>query len=242
MRKLTEILNERNQYIRGNYNWGLLESEKCEAIEIKPSTRENILFFNDYDMTMFDTGFTEVTDNNVLDIVNYLDNITPKFDRRSKLEYSDGHTRHPIPYIIVKREDRDEYFFIFREKGSGEQLLHGKKGMVGGHIGEEDDIICKSPHCTSDIILNGMIRETKEEIGIEPVTISLKGIIKSNDNEVDKSHLGLIYQIEVPNNIQIKTQEDGVLSGKWYTLDEIKTNYEQFENWSKIAIDKIILK
>jgi len=122
----------------------------------------------------------------------------------------------------------DKYFFILREKGSGEARLEGKKGMVGGHVGEEG-------------IVKGMYRELEEEVSVTPSIIkslTLKGLIKSNEG-VNIDHLGIIYEIELTTD-KIKAEEKGVLSGMWINKEDLSKHYDSFENWSKIIYDNVL--
>jgi predicted NUDIX family phosphoesterase len=223
---LDEILKERNKYLPGTDDWFDLNMYKSKKLEeMKPSTKEEILYFYQEDLDNIPVGFIHT---------NEIPNVEYNFGTRSLLEYASVLYRHPIPYCIIKYKDK--YFFILREKGSGEIRLIGKKGMVGGHIGIEDDdfdLPC--------IIYNGLRRELKEETGITGDIINkaeLKGLIKSNDG-VDADHLGLVYEIEI-NTDNIKAEEDGVLTGIWINKEDLYKHYDSFESWSKIVYDNLL--
>jgi predicted NUDIX family phosphoesterase len=223
---LNEIIIERDRYTPGFEQWIALNELKAKELEkLKPSTKEEILYFEQDDLDKLPEGFIKT---------NELPDIEFNFEKRSYLEYASALYRHPIPYCIIKYQNK--YFFILREKGSGEIRLIGKKGMVGGHIGIEDD-----DWDLIDIVHNGLLRELKEETGVTRNMIlaaELKGLIKSNDG-VDADHLGLVYEIELKTD-DIKAEEDGVLSGIWIDKDDLHKHYDSFESWSKIVYDNLL--
>lgn len=215
---LNTILKARDLFLTGSDLWNKLNNIKSEILEdIKPSTNEEIIYYNEKDLKNIPEGFYKT---------NELPKVKLYTDKRSKLEYANNVKRHPIPYIILRYEDK--YFFILRKSGSGEIRLEGKKGMVGGHVGTEG-------------IIEGMYRELEEEVAVNKSMIkslTLKGLIKSN-NGVDADHLGCLYEIEL-NTDKIKAEEDGVLSGMWINKEDLYKHCDSFESWSRIAYDNIL--
>lgn len=220
-------IKERDQYETLSEEWVRLNNEKADLLEkIKPSTKERIIYFDESSLKDIKTGF---------DNINVLPDIPFYVERRSFLEYCPPR-RHPIPYCIIKNGSK--YFFILRESGSGEIRLIGKKGMVGGHIGEED---IENGNLNTTI-MNGMFRELEEEAGIKPSmvkSLELKGVIKSNEG-VDADHLGLVYEIELYSADGIKAEEEGILKGIWIDKEKLNEHYESFESWSKIVYNNIL--
>lgn len=225
---LEDLLKERDQYEIDSKEWEEWNELKMKWLEYhKPSNKEDIIYFEETSLLDIPLGFTTM---DKLPIIPY------EVERRSFLEYHPEY-RHPIPYAIVK--NKDQYFFILREKGSGEIRLIGKKGMLGGHVGQEDI----NEGSLSKTILNGLMRELEEEAGIHQAMISsihLRGLIKSNEG-VDADHLGLIYEVELSTD-KIDTQEEGVLKGVWLHESELKDHVPSFESWSKIVYDSILKK
>lgn len=224
--RLEELLEERDGHDYGSAGWEELNLAKADYLEsIKPSTRERIIYFEESDLADIPGTFTEKADIFALPF---------SVERRSLLEYHPTR-RHPIPYVLIRFADR--YFFILREQGGGEIRLIGKKGLIGGHIGEEDLV-------EGDLALtvqNALFREAREEAGVgeEMVeAIRLRGVIKS-DEGVDFDHLGLVYELEL-NTDEIKSEEEGVLTGVWIGKDELARHYDSFENWSKIVYDNLL--
>jgi Predicted phosphoesterase (MutT family) len=215
---LNTILKARDLFETGSALWNQLNVIKSKVLEdIKSSTKETILYYNEEDLNDIPEGFYHT---------NKLPEAELHLDNRSLLEYANNTKRHPIPYIVIKHGDK--FFFILRESGSGEIRLLGKKGMVGGHVGSEG-------------LELGMYRELEEETGITKdmiTNLELKGLIKSNDG-VDADHLGLIYEVEVSTD-KIDAIEEGVLSGIWINKSELAKHYESFESWSRITYDNLL--
>mgnify|MGYP000983264523 CR=1 FL=1 len=224
---LEELMNGMEKCEVDSLEWRTINSLKAIYLERnKPSTREIILTFKEKDLEHIPLGFSEYKDN--LDIEVYE-------ERRSLLEYNPIY-RHPIPYVIIK--NKSKYFFILREAGSGEAMLIGKKGMVGGHVAVDD---IEKNDSVVDSIIKGLYRELEEEAGITGsiiTDIALKGVIKSNEG-VDRYHLGLIYEIEI-NTTDIKAEEEGVLTGIWIDKEDLSSHYNSFESWAKIVYDHIL--
>ncbi|WP_152658235.1 NUDIX domain-containing protein [Oceanobacillus sp. CFH 90083] len=223
---LEEILADRSQYPIESDGWEYLNMIKSEVLQKqKPSTAEKILYFKEADLESIPWGFSKV---NKLPFIDY------GIEERSLLEYHPSQ-RHPIPYVIVRYEE--EYFFILRGAGVGESRLAGRKGLLGGHVGEIDAV----PGDIERSIENGLWRELEEEAGIKAEMVKkleMKGIIKSND-DVDSDHLGVVYEIEL-NHKNIQSKEDE-LTGIWMTKGELKHHFDALESWSKIVVSNLVL-
>lgn len=207
--------------------------EKANFLENKkPSTKTPILYFLENELKNIKEGFSK---GSLEDI-----KANPLFEKRSLLEYLPSQ-RHPIPYCVVKSGDK--YFLIFRENGSGETRLIGKKGLLGGHIDEEDKVEGINGIDLVATIENGLYRELEEEANLTKdmvKSISLLGFIKiEEDGCVENDHLGLVYLIEVPNT-DLKAVEEGVLSGDWFTKEEIISMKSSLERWSELVFENIL--
>jgi predicted NUDIX family phosphoesterase len=223
-----EVLALRDSYNSSSEEWWILNEKKAEILEAKkPSTKEEIVYFDETALLDIPEGFTPI---------DSLPKIPYKTAKRSLLEYN-PEQRHPIPYCIVRH--KKYYFFILRENGSGEIRLIGKKGLLGGHIGKEDI----DPLSLNKTILNGLKRELYEEAGITDdmvENVRIRGLIKGNEG-VDSDHLGIVYEIRL-NTDQIRTQEDGVITGIWIHEKDLKNHYDSFESWAKIVYDHLLSK
>lgn len=234
MKKLSlqEIITERDKYEIYSRDWMDYEMKKREFLsENKPSTNETILAFYEIELRDLPMGYSSIVDYDIFR--ENLNNLTPVYNKRNIFEYANGTFRHPIPYIVLRYENK--YFFILRESGSGETRLIGKKGLVGGHVGNEK--------LTSNLntITYGLLRELEEEVGVTPDMIkeqTLQGVIRSNES-VDQDHLGLIYEIELTTD-KIKAEEEGILSGLWIEAKDLEQHKDSFENWSRIVYENIL--
>ena len=206
--------------------------EKAKSLEnLKPSTKSEILYFLEAELTHIKNGFSNISIEDI--------DAKPLFGRRSLLEYLPMQ-RHPIPYCVISYKDK--YFLALRENGSGEMRLIGKKGLLGGHIDKEDEYIINGKFSLKNTIENAMLRELNEEAKITKENIAdieFIGVIKIEElGSVENDHLGLIYQIELKYD-DIALFEEGILSGAWFTKDEILNNFESLENWSKIVFNQL---
>lgn len=224
--RLEEVLACRDAEAVGSIEWERLNEEKADYLEsIKPSTRERVVCFLERDLGNIAQGFARGA---ALTDISYF------IERRSAAEYHPL-KRHPIPYALIRHEDR--YFFILRGQGGGELRLIGKKGLIGGHVSEED-VIEGDLGASAERALR---REAQEEAGLEDgdiVSVELRGTIKS-DLGVDIDHLGLVYEIEVKHE-RLKAEEEGVLTGIWIPRTELAAHRESFENWALMVYDNLL--
>ena len=227
MKDLNDKLNSILKELRledNKENIKKLHTEKSEILQkIKPSTKEDIIYFKNKDLDFIKFGFIK--------------NINPfniKFDinKRSYLEYNKSQ-RHPIPYCIIKNSKEDKYFLSLREQNGGEMRLIGKKGLLGGHVAKEDIIKINNVINLKSTIESALYRELLEEAGITKdiiKDIEFKGILKLK-GDVEDDHIGYIYEIDL-NTLDINAKEKGVLSGVWLSKEEILNNLDSLELWS----------
>lgn len=227
LESLVEMLKDENDPVKRD----MLNRAKAQILEdLKPSTKEEIVYFLEDTIDFIPEGFS-YSDENIKAVA-----LTGK---RSLMEYNKMQ-RHPIPYCVVKCGD--EYFFTIRKNKSGEIRLIGKKGFLGGHV-DKEDVICNGDKI--DIVKtlrNGMFRELEEEAGVTKDLINkieYKGLIKLQDG-VDKDHLGVVYEITL-NTKNIKALEEGVLEGMWVNKYTLPLQYDSLETWAKLIYHKIIV-
>lgn len=167
--------------------------------------------------------------------------------RRGDMETNKNFVQ-PIPYCVIAKEDTDEVFAYTRLQGSGESRLHGKTSIgAGGHMNIEDEEYWNFEH----LLALGLARELEEEVIIRdskgkeitnmyPLTkqLNVKGIIYSQDNEVDSVHLGVVTVLNLPTGYSVDVRETESLKGSFQSYEEVKNN-ENLESWTKIIIDKL---
>lgn len=226
LNNLVKMLDDEKDLVKRD----MINRAKAEVLEeLKPSTKEEIVYFLEDTIDFIPEGFSN-SDENIKAVV-----LT---GRRSLMEYNKLQ-RHPIPYCIVKYGE--EYFFTLRKDKSGEIRLIGKKGLLGGHVGKEDIIVNGSKIDIAETLRTGMFRELEEEAGITKELIDkieYKGLIKLQEG-VEKDHLGVVYEITL-NTKDIKALEKGVLDGIWINKYMLPLQYDSLETWAKLIYHNII--
>lgn len=162
----------------------------------------------------------------------WIENI--QFRYRNEETENDETVKQIIPYVLVRSGNR--YFSMRRKLEQSEERLHDLRSLgVGGHIPEYVWV-----NQGEDIIEAGMYKELHEEINIdcfeEPETI---GIIYDDSNDVGKYHIGVVYLIESDLNVSVREKDK--MEGAFQTKEEIAKTKHEYEAWSQILIDDVIL-
>ena len=148
--------------------------------------------------------------------------------------------KQPIPYAVIKRSN--QYYGYTRLQGGGETRLHGLISLgIGGHM---NDI--PNTKGFGEVLLENLKRELEEEVNITSTngqdvsqTLDIIGLINDDENEVGKVHIGILAFIELSENAEVTVRETEQLKGKWFTVEELKENYERLESWSKFVVDAL---
>lgn len=161
-----------------------------------------------------------------------------------------------IPYIICS--DSDGNILSYRRQGGGETRLEGKRSIgIGGHVNDRDKEIETNDYKqhmektkTSnswDIIINGAARELEEELGLSRLYSSRElkqvgtiftptdGVTMTPLPRVGQVHLGIIYTLNISNQITVKASEG--LVDPVFLLDI--PDLEEYELWSRMILDNI---
>ncbi len=133
-----------------------------------------------------------------------------------------------IPYVVLTQKGR--VFSTRRLNKGGESRLHGKLSIgIGGHINPVDETDRRS------VLMKGLERELEEEVYIQRRgELVPRGFINDDGNGVGAVHLGLCFSMEVEGEVSVKETEK--LSGAWMSLQELKSEYDNMETWSQIAL------
>ena len=133
-----------------------------------------------------------------------------------------------IPYVVLTQKGR--VFSTRRLNKGGESRLHGKLSIgIGGHINPVDETDRRS------VLMKGLERELDEEVYIQRRgQLVPRGFINDDGNGVGAVHLGLCFSMEVEGEVSVKETEK--LSGAWLSLQELKSEYDNMETWSQIAL------
>lgn len=170
--------------------------------------------------------------------VNKVEALFTLIKESSQFEYRynaelDFDKKQVIPYVVLKHSGK--YFVTKRIKGD-HRLVGQMSIAVGGHVNPCD---VDNPNRPKEIISRCILREVTEETTIKEgdiVDCRYLDVFTDGSTEVSKVHVCLLTKVLVgTENVAIK--ETDKLEGAWMTFDEIKEQYDKFENWSKIAID-----
>lgn len=133
-----------------------------------------------------------------------------------------------IPYVVLTQNGL--VFSTQRLNKGGESRLHGKVSIgIGGHINPVDEKDRRS------VLMRGLERELDEEVYIQRRgELVPRGFINDDGNGVGAVHLGLCFSMEVEGEVSVKETEK--LSGAWMSLQELKSEYDNMETWSQIAL------
>lgn len=150
--------------------------------------------------------------------------------------------KQPIPYAVVKRGE--EYYGYTRLQGGGESRLHGKISLgIGGHMNEIEGMQMDT---FNNVLLANLQRELEEEVLIGSkdgyavnMGLEIIGLINDDADDVGRVHIGILAFIELSDNAEVTVRETEQLEGRWYTKDELKSEYERLENWSKFVVDTL---
>lgn len=201
--------------------------------DIKSSLLEDIVYFDDSKLKHIGEGYVKGS-------LDLLSDVPMRTDIRYFLE-NDYTKRHPIPYALLKY--RGNYFLADRLKGGTESRLHGKKGLLGGHV-DKLDVIIYGEDNKDDLFKYSLLRELTEEVGVDEskvTSIEFKGFIRiAEEDTVEGVHLGLVYIVDL-NTDCISSEEEHILKGRWYTKEDIKEVYNTLERWSELVIKNEVM-
>lgn len=144
-----------------------------------------------------------------------------------------------LPYIAIT--DGNGKYLSYSRNGT-ETRLHGSRSIgIGGHVdiydcyNDEDNYW----HNIESTLLTACRRELEEEIlwhdYDDYLAVNFNKLIVDTSNSVGKVHVGLFTTLVYPN---AKPQEE-LHDPQWLTIDELKANIDQYENWSKIVIKEL---
>lgn len=136
-----------------------------------------------------------------------------------------------IPYVAIVRGD--EVFATRRLNKGGEARLHGLMSLgVGGHINEIDE-------AGGDWLMNCLRREIEEEVDIADFgTLTLRGLINDNANDVGSVHLGFFFTLTTTGGVSVRETEK--LEGGFTPLASLSDEAAGMETWSQIITPELI--
>lgn len=144
-----------------------------------------------------------------------------------------------LPYITVT--DGEGKYLSYSRNGT-ETRLHGSRSIgIGGHIDIVDiyDPDYEVLNNIKETIIQATIRELEEEINLLcdgdwlVSKTNLGKLIVDTTNPVGEVHVGLFSKLVYPH---AQPQEE-LHDAKWLTVEELKANIDEYENWSKLIIE-----
>lgn len=164
-----------------------------------------------------------------------------------------------LPYLVI-RDRMGRIFTYQRAKGIGENRLLGKKSIgVGGHIdlcGHVCDLVTLAKDSkdvesyTIDVIAQTLTTELEEELsGVEAICgaairpigfllddVQMDADTKSKKISVGRVHLGLVFEVVVPNVEALRIKEKELIQCDPTHIYSGDTDYSGFENWSAMLL------
>lgn len=150
------------------------------------------------------------------------------------LAEQDASFKQVIPYVTACH--RDKILMIRRKKKQTEARLHDLFSIgQGGHINPI------AGRTGAALIQAELERELREEIDLNPDAYSLtvRGVINDDENEVGSVHLGLWYLAETISG-EFRTNEPDKIEGAWVPRREVLLKYDTLETWSQIVADSLL--
>ncbi|MCD8322862.1 MAG: NUDIX domain-containing protein [Oscillospiraceae bacterium] len=135
-----------------------------------------------------------------------------------------------IPYVTILRDD--QAFATRRLNKGGESRLHGLVSLgVGGHINQTDEK-------DGDWLMNCLRREVEEEVNMSHFgTLTLRGLINDNSNDVGSVHLGFFFTLTTTGDVSVRETEK--LEGGFLPLSSLAETAPQMETWSQIITPEL---
>lgn len=175
---------------------------------------------------------------------------------RNRLE-NDETVAQLIPYLIIRdmsSTDEPKYFAYQRKEGIGDNRLLNKRSIgFGGHMDLMDamDVIDRisssgkdngilKAHHLEEIVCNAIHRELWEEVEFATPTITNvtelipKALIYREDSDVDRVHLGIVYEL---SGMNASTKEPELEMIGSFTHSELMANQEFNEVWTNHIVE-----
>lgn len=135
-----------------------------------------------------------------------------------------------IPYAVLFNEDGK--LFTYRRRGSEKRLSGIQSIGIGGHVNDKD-----AGNTVFEKLVNGMIREIQEEVGLALTQsqIQLLGMINEDETEVGYCHIGIVFKVQLTNETMSFDSE--IADAMWSNPKNLELS--NFELWSRLALKLI---
>src|SRR5438270_12681905 len=171
-----------------------------------------------------------------LELERYLPVVTSSshlvYLNRSEAEH-DRRYKQLIPYVLLICND--QLLRYRRGKGGGETRLHGLYSVgIGGHISEEDHGLFSKGVGYQE----GMMREVREEVGIEQVNEAAVAVINDDSTEVGYVHFGIVHIMHVANQAAAG-RRSGIVGPEFIPIGDAVQNASNYESWSRFCLENL---
>jgi predicted NUDIX family phosphoesterase/dephospho-CoA kinase len=149
-----------------------------------------------------------------------------------------------ITYVLVTHRKRVLCFRRGRFNRAA-QFLRGSLCIgFGGHVTDEDHTLFSSENFG---IRENAVRELTEEVKVEGLNPAVRedrlrflGLINDNSTSLDRKHLAVVYQYEVPKSDwdrwqDVSKHEMSINELRWIDTDTETVNLVDFEYWSQLC-------
>jgi predicted NUDIX family phosphoesterase len=167
------------------------------------------------------------------DVAKYLQPVTAPANLTYRLRREaeqDQRYKQLIPYVIIISHGR--VLRYRRGRGGEETRLHGLYSVgVGGHISAEDSDLFDSAGYSE-----GMRREIREEVAIEPGEAPAVAVINDDSTEVGAVHFGIVHVMRVADEAAVGWRK-GIVSPEFIEVSEAVRNAASYESWSRFCLE-----
>jgi predicted NUDIX family phosphoesterase len=158
--------------------------------------------------------------------IGELNSLSYTYLPRSQAE-KDNSYKQVIPYVLVF--DGEGKVLHYQRCGSEKRLSGLYSAGIGGHLNDED-----AGTSVYDIIVSGLKREMREELGIEITDTQLQflGMINEEHTDVGHCHIGVVFKVMLGNKQLCFESEIGNPEWQYPHMLDLSC----FELWSALAI------
>jgi predicted NUDIX family phosphoesterase len=158
--------------------------------------------------------------------IGELNSLSYTYVPRSQAE-KDNSYKQIIPYVLVF--DSEGKVLHYQRCGSEKRLSGLYSAGIGGHVNDED-----AGNSVYDIVVSGLKREMREELGIEITDTQLQclGMINEEYTDVGHCHIGVVFKVIEENEQLCFESEIGHPEWQYPHMLDLSC----FELWSALAI------
>jgi predicted NUDIX family phosphoesterase len=128
------------------------------------------------------------------------------------------------------------FFTYARGRISAETRLHARLSIgLGGHISEDRESVGS---VGEDLYRAAAVREVNEEVHIDSTYREhIVGVINDDSDEVGRVHFGIVHIWDLKADRSVRPREEQIEVLGFLSMNELRAQIEQLENWSRIAIE-----